>query len=223
MQLVLIEDDQGIVELIQTILRVGFSDMNVRATHLGARGIELVQELKPDAVILDLGLPDISGFEVLKEIRDFSKVPVLIISVRANETAIVDGLGLGADDYVVKPFRQLELLARLKNMLRRKEDGSENLSAAYGAWRFGSTLQELYYGDSCVLLTKVESKLMYQLVINKGNVVTVSALSKAIWGNDYAIKDIKVYIYRLRKKFEHDFKNPRIILSKPGIGYYLSK
>jgi two-component system KDP operon response regulator KdpE len=197
---------------------------DVASTHLGQRGVELVEKLHPDIVILDLGLPDISGFDVLKQIRSFSKVPVLILSVRAHETDVVEGLGLGADDYIVKPFRQLELLARIQALTRRQESVEEDLSITYGPLRFGQTLQEAFVGKQPVSITKTEGQILYQLMMKQGNIISVSALSKAVWGNDYnTANSIKVYIHHLRQKFEKDPKHPNLILSKPGSGYYLGK
>ncbi len=224
MQILVVEDDLIIVDFLKTVLRVGMPNASVTSTHLGQRGVELVEKNRPDIVILDLGLPDISGFDVLKQIRAFSKVPVLILSVRAHETDVVEGLGLGADDYIVKPFRQLELLARIQALTRRQESLEEDLSITYGPLHFGQTLQEAFIGNRSVSLTKTEGQLLYQLMAKQGNIISVSVLSRAVWGNDYnTANSVKVYIHRLRQKFEKDPGNPSFILSKPGSGYYLGK
>ena len=120
MRILIIEDDQSIVEAISLALQIIWPDAKLLSTHLGEKGIELLQSENPDVIILDLGLPDISGFEVLKRVRLFSEVPILILTVRSDEADIVKGLEWGADDYVIKPFRQMELLSRIKLVTRRR-------------------------------------------------------------------------------------------------------
>ena len=119
MKVLIIEDDRDIVDVIKLAFDIRWPDAKIVSTHLGERGIELVEEESPDVVILDLGLVDVSGFDALKRIRMFSNVPVLILTVRAEESDIVRGLEWGADDYMVKPFRQLELLSRIRALVRR--------------------------------------------------------------------------------------------------------
>jgi two-component system KDP operon response regulator KdpE len=224
MKIVIVEDDLIIVDFLKTILRVGIPNSSVSSTHLGQPGVALVEKLRPDIVILDLGLPDISGYDVVKQVRTFSSVPILILSVRAHETDVVEGLGLGADDYIVKPFRQMELLARIHALTRRQDSLDEDLSITYGPLRFGQTVQDSFLGSQAVSLTKTEGQILYQLIKRQGNIISVSALSKAIWGNDYkTANSIKVYIHRLRQKFEKDPGNPSLILNKLGSGYYLGK
>lgn len=120
MKILIIEDDQEIVDAVSLAFQIRWPEDNLVSTHLGEKGLEMVESENPDVVILDLGLPDISGFEVLKQTRLFSDVPILILMVRADEADIVKGLEWGADDYVVKPIRQLELLSRIKALTRRK-------------------------------------------------------------------------------------------------------
>ncbi len=116
MKILVIDDDAEIVEYISIACNVGMPDVKVVSTHQGRAGIELVKTERPDAIILDLGLPDMSGFEVLKQIRAFSKVPIIIESVASSEANIVKGLEWGADEYLVKPFGQFEFLARIKSL-----------------------------------------------------------------------------------------------------------
>jgi len=224
MKLLIIEDDQDIVDFITTIFHVGWPEACVLSTHLGKDGVAIVEEAKPDIVLLDLGLPDISGFEVLKHVRLFSAIPIIVVSVRGEEQDIVKGLDLGADEYITKPFRQMELLARVRSILRRHEPITEDLSVSYGPMHFGQTLLDLIYKDRQVSLTHTEARIMYTLIEGKGQVVTVSKLAKSVWGSDYGnpSESIKVYIHRLRQKLEDDIQNPRLILNKPNIGYFLS-
>ena len=223
MRILLIEDDQTIVDFIKIVLKVGIPEAEVVSTHLGSSGVDLVEECHPNLVLLDLGLPDLSGFEVLKNIRKTSTVPVLIISVRDSEFSIAEGLALGADDYVIKPARQIELLARIHNLLRRRDLEATANTISYGPLIFDKTLQEVQIEKRKVSLTKTEGEILYQLMLSNGNIVTTSALSKSIWGSDYnTASNIKVYIYQLRQKLEPDPSRPRIILSKPRVGYYLA-
>jgi len=184
-----------------------------------------VESESPDLVILDLGLPDISGFEALKEIRLFSVVPVLILTVRSEEADIVKGLEWGADDYIVKPFRQLELLARVKALTRRKGLPGEDPPLVCGVMRFDPSTRQLVCGDREIGLTCTEGNVLHQLMKNAGHVVTHSHLAEAVWGEEYggSSDSLKVYIRRLREKLEEDPSHPQLILTKAGVGYLLAK
>ena len=116
----MIDDDPGVVEIVSLGLQVRWPEAELVAAHLGKKGIEMVKSEAPDIVILDLGLPDISGFEVLKRVRSFSNVPIIILTVCGEESAKVKGLDLGADDYMVKPYRLMELVARIRTLMRRR-------------------------------------------------------------------------------------------------------
>ncbi|MFC2067664.1 response regulator transcription factor [Chloroflexota bacterium] len=125
MKLLLIEDDSDIVEAISLAFQIRWPEAQVISTQSGKKGVGLVESVQPDIVILDLGLPDIDGFTVLRKIRLFSQVPIIIVTVRADESDIIKGLEWGADDYIIKPFRQLELLARVKAQIRRQGQDQE--------------------------------------------------------------------------------------------------
>ena len=116
----MIDDDPGVVEVVSLGLEVRWPEAELVSAHLGEKGIEMVKSEAPDIVILDLGLPDISGFEVLKRVRSFSNVPIIILTVCGEESAMVKGLDLGADDYMVKPYRLMELVARIRRLMRRR-------------------------------------------------------------------------------------------------------
>lgn len=225
MKVLIIEDDQGIVDVISMAFQIRWPEAKLISTHLGERGIELVESENPDVVILDLGLPDISGYEVLKQIRLFSAVPLLILTVRADESDIVKGLEWGADDYVVKPFKQLELLSRVKALTRRTARLSEESSLVCGQLQLNPTTGQLRYGEREVSVTPTESRILHSLMRSAGQVVTHTDLAEAVWGADYsdAADSLKVYIYRLREKLEADPSHPQLILSKAGTGYLLSK
>jgi len=223
LRILIIEDDPNIVDFLKVILQVGLQGVEIITTHLGIRGVELARQYHPAIVLLDLGLPDVSGFEVLEEIRKTSDVPVVILSVRADETAVVKALGMGADDYVIKPCRQLELIARIQSILRHQEKDSPVKKLEYGDMVLDSVSHELKMEGRSINLTRTECTILGQLMLKCGNIVTISELSRAIWGSEYgAAESIKVYIYQLRKKLEKDPARPVLILNKPHAGYYLA-
>jgi len=225
MKVLVIEDDQAIVETITLVLKISWPEAKLVSTHLGERGIELVESENPDVVILDLGLPDKSGFEVLKQVRLFSTVPILILTVSSDEADIVKGLEWGADDYVVKPFRQLELLSRIKLVTRRRGSSVEETPLVCGQLHLNPSTFQLFYGKKEINLTPTEGSILHQLMKNVGRVVTHSSLAEVVWGVDYpdAADSLKVYVRRLRTKLEADPSHPQIVLTKPGIGYLMAK
>ena len=225
MKVLIIEDDHEIVEVISLAFQIRWPEVELVSTHLGEKGVELVESENPDIVILDLGLPDISGYDVLKGIRAFSTVPILILTVRGEEVDVVRGLEWGADDYMVKPFRQMELLSRIRALTRRASPSGGETPSVCGELSFNPATRQLSYGQREIGLTRTEGTILHQLMRNTGRVVTHSALAEALWGEDYpdATSALKVYILRLRQKLEADPSQPKLILTKPGIGYLLAK
>ncbi len=225
MKVLIIEDDMDIVEAISLAFQIRWPEAQVVSTHLGEKGIEMVETEAPDIAILDLGLPDISGFDVLKGVRLFSNVPLIILTVRAEEADIIKGLEWGADDYIVKPFRQLELLARVKSLIRRQSPPGEEPPLSCGPLHFDPTTRQLTNGEREVDLTRTEGEILHHLMKNAGHVATHSRLAEAVWGEDYpgVADSLKVHIRRLREKIEADPSHPQLILTKSGIGYSLVK
>lgn len=224
MKVLIIEDDKEIVDAITLAFQIRWPEAKVVSTRLGKKGVELVETENPDIVILDLGLPDISGFEVLSQTRLFSHVPIIILTVRADEADVVKGLEWGADDYILKPFRQLELLARVKALIRRQTPTEEE-SLTSGPLRLEATSGQLHLDGKEIALTITESRILAHLMRNSGHVVTHSSLAEAVWGNDYpgAADSLKVHIRRLREKIESNPSQPKLILTKAGVGYFLSR
>jgi two-component system, OmpR family, response regulator VicR len=224
MKVLIVEDDKEIVDAITLAFQIRWPEAKVVSTRLGRKGIELVETENPDIVILDLGLPDISGFEVLSQVRLFSHVPIIILTVRSDESDVVKGLEWGADDYILKPFRQLELLARVKAMIRRQTP-SEEETIVSGPLHLDATSGQLRLDGREIELTITESRILAHLMRNAGHVVTHSSLAEAVWGNDYpgAADSLKVHIRRLREKIETNPSQPKFILTKAGVGYFLSK
>jgi two-component system, OmpR family, response regulator VicR len=222
MKVLVIEDDKDIVDTITLAFQVGWPDVELVSTGEGGKGVELVERESPDFVILDLGLPDINGFEVLRRVRSFSDVPVIILTVMTDEDDIIRGLEWGADDYVTKPFRKMELLARIKTILRRQKPGRESTMLC-GTLRYEPSNRRFYNLDKEVPLTSTESEILYALMKQAGQVLSHSALAENVWGDDYpgAADTIKVHIRHLREKIENDPSHPKLIVTRPGIGYSL--
>jgi len=224
MKVLVVEDDKEIVDAISLAFQIRWPEAKVVSTRLGQKGVELVETEAPDIVILDLGLPDINGFEVLRQIRLFSNVPTIILTVRSDESDVVKGLEWGADDYITKPFRQLELLARVKSLIRRHSPAEEEW-LTFGPLRLDPITGQLHIGEKEIALTVTENHILSHMMRNAGRVVTHSNLAEAVWGDDYpgATDSLKVHIRRLREKIEKDPGKPSIILTKTGVGYFLSK
>jgi len=225
MKVLIIEDDPEIIDVVALTLELKWSDVNLISTFLGEKGVELAKKELPDIIILDLGLPDITGFEVLKQIRAFSDVPLVILTVRGEEMDKVRGLELGADDYMVKPFSPGELLARLKALLRRGQMPEIKAKVAdklfvRGKLRIDFTSREVSVGDKLVKLGPREYDLLYMLVTNAGVVLLNQKLLEEVFPEHKAdTQFLDVYIKKLRERLEEDPDSPEMILSEGGIGY----
>ncbi len=225
MKALIIEDDAEIVESISLALQIRWPETHIVSTHLGKKGIDLVESDDPDIIILDLGLPDISGFDVLKRVRSFSSAPIIILTVKSDESDIVKGLEWGADDYIIKPCSQLELLARVKARMRDKSRSVKESPLSYGSLRFNPSTHQLLIGEKEIGLTTIEAHIIHHLMKNASSVAAYSSLAEEVWGEDYpgSIDSLRVHIRRLREKIETDPSQPQLILTKAGIGYFLAK
>ncbi len=221
MKILIIEDDNTIVDNIALTFKVGWPEVNLVWTGLGEEGIDMVEKESPDLVILDLGLPDISGFEVLKKIRLFSNVPILILTVREDEAAVVKAFDLGVSEYVFKPFRQMEILARLKSLVNKNNPSLMHSFQKYGPFEFNSSTHNVKYNGKIISLTKSEFLLLQHMAVNHGKIVTYSSIAENIWGMIYPgyEKAIRVYIRQLRKKIELNPDKPVIIITESKVGY----
>ncbi|MCK5615638.1 response regulator transcription factor [Candidatus Pacearchaeota archaeon] len=224
MKVLIVEDDIETIEFISIALDVGWDNISILSVSHGKNVPYIVDSESPNIIILDLGLPDISGFEVLKEIRLFSNVPIIIATVSGSEESIVKGLDFGADEYIVKPFGQLELLARIKAVLRSRnieKEGSEPITL--GPLKYYPDSAKLKYGLKYIHLTRTECLIIYELIRNAGNLVTYSKLADTIWGDYYpnAPDTLRVYIRRLRVKIETETGCSGLISSRPGLGYIM--
>ncbi len=223
MKVLIIEDDCRIADTIAMTLKIRWPKAIIIKTNQGLKGIDLVASENPNLIILDLGLPDIDGFDVLKQIKGFAETPVLILSVRADEADVVEGLELGADEYITKPFRQMEFLSRVQCILRRDQYETSNMPLSFGVVSFLPAKKRLIIGDREIALTMTESHMLETFIKNKGCTVGMEELAESIWGADYpgSNEAIHVYIRRLRQKVEANPSNPQIIITIPGVGYSL--
>ena len=225
MKVLIIEDDQETTETVSLAFQIRWPEAKLLTTEFGRKGLQLVEKEAPDVVVLDLGLPDINGFDLLKTIRRFSDVPIIITTVRAEESDIVRGLELGADDYLVKPFGQMELLARVQALRRRQQPLINSEVFACGDLRFGPSMSKLSYKGKEIKLTRTEGLILHHLMRHAGNILSYGSLAEAVWGDYYpgAEDNLRVYIRHLREKIEKDPNHPQLILTKIGIGYYIEK
>lgn len=229
MKIVVIEDATDIVEVVSLCFELRWPGSNILSSAEGKRGLELIERENPDMVILDLGLPDIDGFEVLKDIRRFSNVPVIILTARTEEAAIVRGLELGADDYITKPFSHIELLARVQSMLRRVQAIPKSSASGYfssGDLHMDFEGHEVRLAGKMLQLTPTEYNLLYQLVCNEGRVLSHRYLLEKVWGAGSLEDDIsyiKVYVQRLRDKLKDSPQTADMIQNVRGVGYKFTK
>jgi len=201
-----------------------WSGAKVLSAEEGGKGLELVEAENPDVVILDIGLPDMDGFEVLREIRRFSPVPVIMLTVRGDDIDVAKGLELGADDYVTKPFSHIELMARVQAVLRRTQGISvsgEERPFLSGPLSIDFASKEVRLNGKPVKLTSTEYKLLYYLVKNEGRLLSHESLLGRVWGE--AFKDardlLRVHLQHLRQKLGDSTESPSIIVTEHGMGY----
>ena len=190
----------------------------------GAKGLELIEAESPNVVILDVGLPDTDGFQVLRELRRFSQVPVIMLTVRGEDTDVVKGLELGADDYITKPFSHIELIARVQAVLRRAQGlpvASEERPFVSGKLSVDFASNEVKVDKKPVKLTSTESRLLYLLIRNEGRLVSHENLLSKVWGEAYTdARDLlRVHIQHLRQKLGDSVESPTIIVTEHGMGY----
>jgi two-component system KDP operon response regulator KdpE len=221
MRRILVIDDEA---QIRRLLEIALAnrDWEVFLAPTGLEGIEAARGFKPDVVLLDLNLPDMSGADVLVRLREWSTVPVVVISVRDSERDIVALLNAGADDYVVKPFYTDELIARIEAVHRRRMPGQGPLFES-GRLRIDSDRREVRVGGELVRLTPTEYAVLDILARYAGKIVTRERLLKEVWGpaGEDEEGSLRVYINALRKKLEVDPAAPELILTEAGVGYRL--
>ena len=220
-RILLVDDDEAIQRSTGLLLRS--RGYEVVAAGTGAEALKAFAERKPDAVVLDLGLPDIEGAEVCRRMRAESQIPVLVLSARTGETDKVGALDIGADDYITKPFSPEELLARIRVALRRvhTEDEAETGTVTVGDLTIDYDRRRVLRGNDEVRLTPKEFDLLVLMARNPDRVLTHQTILKAIWGPNAVNQPehLWVLVRQLRKKIEPDIAHPRYIVSEPWIGY----
>jgi len=224
MKILIVDEEPDVRKLVAMSFRMHQPAWEVLGAEDGPQALEMIEREQPNVVLLDIGMPEMNGFEVLKAIRLFSDVPVIMLTVHDDELSKVQGLELGADDYVTKPFSHLELLARVRAVLRR----AQALPLAHeqpftsGDLRVDFARREVTIGGQVVPLTGTEYRLLYHLVRNAGQVMTHESLLARVWGREYTdeISYLKSYINRLRSKLERDPHHPQYILTEYGVGYW---
>jgi two-component system, OmpR family, KDP operon response regulator KdpE len=215
-----VDDEPQIVRALKTTLEA--TSYTVESAHTGEEGLVIAAARSPELVVLDLGLPDIDGTEVIRRLRSWSDIPVIVLSVRADQSDKIDALDAGADDYVTKPFDTNELLARIRATLRRSngaQEGSPVLS--FGSLQIEPAKRLVRLNGEMIHLTPTEYSLLEAMATNPGKLLTHQWLLRKVWGQGYATEShyLHVYVRQLRQKLGDDGARPTFIVTEPGVGY----
>ena len=218
--ILIVDDEEGIRKMLNIFLDA--VDFKVVESDCGKQAIRMAASVRPNLILLDLGLPDMDGKEVIQSIREWSQVPIVVLTVRSSEEELVAALNMGADDYITKPFGADALLARINANLRKsvvREAGEPELSN--GPIRMDLVRHEVYIGDEKVAFTPKEYDLLRYFLINCGRMLTRRQILKEVWGPAH-VEDtqyLRVYIGQVRDKLDRIPNLKRIIVSEAGIGY----
>lgn len=220
-RILVVDDEPRYLRLMEANLET--EDYQVIKANNGQEAVDMVAEHQPDLVLLDIMMPVLDGFEACERIREFSSVPIIVVTARGEENARVRGLDLGADDYIVKPFSATELMARVRAVLRRVKTsgGTQQAVFNHGNLRIDFARAEVFRNDKIVFLSATEYRLLLQFAHSVGQVMTSEQLLTNVWGPEYGEdKEILwVSISRLRQKLEDDPKTPQHIVTRSGLGY----
>ncbi|MBT3363859.1 MAG: response regulator transcription factor [Chloroflexi bacterium] len=221
MKVLIIEDSADVSESMSLCLQLRWPEATIVTAAEGAKGLQLLEADKYDIAILDINLPDMNGFDVLKELRTESNIPVIIVTVRGMDDDQAKGLEIGADDYIVKPFKPRDLVARVNAVLRRassdKGDDDE-ASITSGALSLHLTTNEVHLRDDVLKLTPTECRLLYVLMKTANETLSNKDISQKVWGKDQANNEVvRTYIRRLRNRLKDN--PPQIILTQQKEGY----
>ncbi|MGD1997014.1 MAG: response regulator transcription factor [Anaerolineae bacterium] len=224
-KILVVDDEPRVVRLVSSVLEA--VDYEVVAAASGEPAIEMVALEQPDLVLLDILLPhDIDGYEVCRRVREFSDVPVIMLTAKAQEDDVLRGFEVGADDYLIKPFSAKELVARVKAVLRRARHPEEMVTSALtcGELKIDFARRAVKMRGENVRLTRTEYALLRQLALHPNRVMLHENLLTEIWGPEYRddVDYLRAYIYYLRRKLEEDPSDPKYILTSTGVGYMLT-
>jgi two-component system, OmpR family, KDP operon response regulator KdpE len=220
-RILVVDDEKQIRRMLRAALEGYGYDIAEAAS--GHEGLSQTSIFHPDVIILDLGLPDIDGIEVIERLREWTQVPVIVLSVREHEDDKIKALDVGADDYVTKPFSMGELLARIRAALRRTAGSEDTPILTFGELSIDIAHRNVSVRGEEVKLTPTEYEVLKYLSQQAGRVVTHRQLLKAVWGSNYQEHSqyLRVYVGQLRRKLEADPSQPTYIITEPGVGYRL--
>ncbi|ARF80360.1 response regulator [Kitasatospora aureofaciens] len=220
-RVLVVDDEPQIVRAL--VINLKARKYEVDAAHDGASALELAAARHPDVVVLDLGLPDMDGVEVIRGLRGWTRVPIIVLSARHASDEKVDALDAGADDYVTKPFGMDELLARMRAAVRRAEPvaGEDDSLVVTESFTVDLAAKKVNRDGTDVRLTPTEWHLLEVLVRNAGRLVSQTQLLQEVWGPAYRTETnyLRVYLAQLRRKLERDPSHPRHFITEPGMGY----
>ena len=224
MHILVVEDDSSVRNLITTTLKA--HDYSYVTAGTGEEAVMTAASHNPDVMLLDLGLPDIDGVEVIGRVRSWSNLPIIVISARSEDTDKIDALDAGADDYLTKPFSVEELLARLRVVQRRlalmeEQAGKESAVFVNGTLKVDYASGCVFVGDEEIHLTPIEYKLLCLLARNVGKVLTHRFITQSVWGSSWEndVGSLRVFMATLRKKLEKTPGSPKYIQTHIGVGY----
>jgi two-component system KDP operon response regulator KdpE len=224
-RILIVDDEPRLVHLVREVLSA--TGYEVLAAHSGENAIEIAALEQPDLVLLDLILPgDMDGYRVALRLREFSDVPIIMLTAKVRESDILHGFDSGADDYITKPFSSKELLARVRAVLKRSQSAQAQpkpSTIVCGDISIDLARRRVSLDGRPIYLTPTEYKLLYELALHYNQVLLHENLLARVWGPEYRgdVDYLRSYIHYLRKKLEPDPANPRLIISQPGIGYML--
>jgi len=218
--ILVVDDEMQIRKMLNIFLDA--SDFKIEESDSGKQAIRMAASVKPDLILLDLGLPDIDGKEVIAQIRQWSQVPIVILSVRAVDEEVVAALNAGADDYIVKPFNADVLIARIKANLRKAivRDGGEP-ELRNGTIRMDLVRHEVFRNNEKIALTPKEYELLRYFMVNRGRMLTHKQILHEVWGPAHSedTQYLRVYVGQVRDKLEQTPSDPQMIITEPGVGY----